>query len=102
MPVKHMTHALLVDFQIRPDKADAFAEAIARNARTSLSDEPGCSRFDVCRDPADPASFFLYELYDDTAAIAAHLATTHFRAFDAETRDWVVRKVVRTQILLPG
>jgi autoinducer 2-degrading protein len=94
-----MTYALLVDFQIHPDHAEAFADAIARNARTSLREEPGCSRFDVCRDPADAGAFFLYELYDDPAAIAAHLAAAHFREFDALTRDWVVRKVVRTHVL---
>ena len=31
-----------------------FAAAIAENARASLAIEPGCHRFDVCRDPADP------------------------------------------------
>ena len=95
-----MTHALLVDFQIHPERAEAFAEAIAHNAQRSLGDEPGCSRFDVCRDPADPGAFFLYELYDDPAAIKAHLAAPHFLAFDAMTRDWVVRKSVRTRVLV--
>lgn len=95
-----MTHALIVDFQIHPERAEAFADAIARNARRSLTDEPGCSRFDVCRDPADAGAFFLYELYDDPAAIAAHLASPHFREFDALVRDWVVRKAVRTQVLM--
>ncbi|MDM0091050.1 MULTISPECIES: putative quinol monooxygenase [unclassified Variovorax] len=94
-----MTHALLVDFQIQPAQAEAFAEAIAHNAQRSLGDEPGCSRFDVCRDPQDPGAFFLYELYDDPAAIQAHLASPHFLAFDALTRDWVVRKAVRTHVL---
>ena len=94
-----MTHALLVDFHIQPAHAQAFADAIAHNARASLSDEPGCSRFDVCRDPGDPAAFFLYELYDGPGAIAAHLAAPHFLAFDALTRDWVLRKTVRTWVL---
>jgi quinol monooxygenase YgiN len=38
---------------------------------------PGCRQFDVCRDPLDPALFFLYELYDDEAAIQAHLDSPH-------------------------
>ena len=94
-----MTQALLVDFQVHPDRAEAFADAIALNARTSLREEPGCRRFDVCRDPGDAGAFFLYELYDDSAAISAHLASAHFHAFDTLTRDWVVRKVVRTRAL---
>lgn len=95
-----MTHVLLVDFHVQPKHAEAFAEAIMHNARRSLSDEPGCSRFDVCRDPTNAGIFFLYELYDDPAAIEAHLVSLHFRQFDASTRDWVVHKVVRTQVLL--
>ncbi|MEO8012841.1 MAG: putative quinol monooxygenase [Polaromonas sp.] len=95
-----MTHALLVDFHIQPEQAEAFAEAILHNAHCSLDKEPGCSRFDVCRDPKDAGTFFLYELYEDPAAIEAHLASSHFQQFDALTRDWVLRKVVRTQILL--
>jgi autoinducer 2-degrading protein len=94
-----MTHALLVEFQIKPEHAAEFSAAIAENARLSRAQEPGCTRFDVCRDPLDAGAFFLYELYDDPAAIAAHLAAPHFRAFDALTKDWVVRKTVRTYVL---
>lgn len=95
-----MTHALLVDFHIQPEHTEAFANAIARNSLRSLCDEPGCSRFDVCRDPTDVGAFFLYELFDDQAAIAAHLLSPHFLEFDALTRDWVVGKSVRTHVLM--
>jgi autoinducer 2-degrading protein len=97
-----MTHALLVDFQLQPQHAESFAHAIANNALRSLHYETGCIRFDVCRDPADAGTFFLYELYHDQAAITAHLASPHFREFDALTRDWVVRKTVRTHVLMPS
>jgi quinol monooxygenase YgiN len=95
-----MTHALIVDFEIKAAKAESFADAIAENARRSLDGEPGCSRFDVCRDPTDAGTFLLYELYDGPAAIEAHLASQHYREFDALTRDWVVRKTVRTHVLM--
>lgn len=91
-----MTLALIVDFRIDPDHAEAFAAAIAHNARQSVTQEPGCQQFDVCRDPADAGVFFLYERYDDAAAIAAHLASPHFLDFDAQTRGWVLDKRIRT------
>ena len=53
---------LVVEFRIRADKVQAFADAIAANARASVEREPGCRQFDVCRDAADPTLFFLYEL----------------------------------------
>lgn len=94
--------ALLVEFRIHPPQIEAFARAIADNARASLEREPGCRRFDVCRDPADPALFLLYELYDDAAAIDAHLRSPHFLAMDAETRAWVAGKTVRRLMLSGG
>ncbi len=87
--------ALVVEFRIRPAFIEEFAQAIADNARASREGEPGCRQFDVCRDPADPQVFFLYELYDDEAAVQAHLRAAHFAAFSARTADWVEHKTVR-------
>jgi quinol monooxygenase YgiN len=86
---------LVVEFRIHAPRIEAFATAISDNARTSRESEPGCRQFDVCRDPADPALFFLYELYDDEIAIAAHLRSPHFLSMDSATRDWVASKTVR-------
>ncbi len=87
--------ALVVEFRIEPAHVDAFDAAIRANARASLEREPGCRQFDVCRDPDDAALFFLYELYDDEAAIQAHLRSPHFLQMSADTASWVEAKVVR-------
>jgi (4S)-4-hydroxy-5-phosphonooxypentane-2,3-dione isomerase len=87
--------ALVVEFRIKPPFIAAFEEVIAANAQASLDSEPGCRLFEVCRDPADPALFFLYELYDHEAAIDAHLHSPHFIAMSAATSDWVEAKRVR-------
>lgn len=92
--------ALVVDFHIRPEFVGDFAAAIEDNARASRETEPGCRQFDVCRDPADASLFFLYELYDNEAAIQAHLHSAHFLQMDRHTAGWVqgkrVRKLQRT------
>jgi quinol monooxygenase YgiN len=87
--------ALVVEFRIKPAHVDAFDVAIRANAQASVEREPGCRQFDVCRDPAEPTLFFLYELYDDEAAIHAHLRSAHFLQMDAATAPWVDAKVVR-------
>lgn len=93
--------ALVVEFRIKAAHVDAFDAAIRSNARSSIDDEPGCRQFDVCRDPDDAALFLLYELYDDEAAIQAHLQSPHFLQMNAATAPWVdaklVRKLQRTQ-----
>jgi (4S)-4-hydroxy-5-phosphonooxypentane-2,3-dione isomerase len=86
--------ALVVEFRIKPAHIAAFDAAIVENARASRETEPGCRQFDVCRDPADPAMFFLYELYDDEAAIEAHLQTPHYLQMNRSTADWVQSKKV--------
>jgi quinol monooxygenase YgiN len=87
--------ALVVEFRIKPAHIQAFAAAIRANAVASVEREPGCRQFDVCRDAKDPALFFLYELYDDEAAIQAHLQSLHFLEMSAASASWVESKSVR-------
>mgnify|MGYP001317698342 CR=1 FL=1 len=87
--------ALIVEFLILPAHVEAFAEAIAENAHISRTTEAGCRQFDVCRDPAQPERFHLYELYQDEAAVQSHLQSAHFLAFGEATSKWVEQKTVR-------
>jgi len=87
--------ALIVEFLVRPEHVRSFDAAVCDNAQISRSTEPGCRQFDVCRDPVQGQFFFLYELYDDEAAVQAHLRSAHFRAFSEATGAWVEHKTVR-------
>lgn len=88
-----------VTFVIKPEHVADFAPAMLANARASLETEPGCRRFDVCRDPANPTVTFLYEIYDDKAAFDVHKSMPHFKAFDAQVAPWVADKQVKTWVL---
>lgn len=87
-----------VTFTIHQPHAEAFAARVARQSTDSLT-EAGCSRFDVWRDPVDLKRFFLFEIYDDRAAFDVHLASSHFKAFDAEVGPWIAGKQVETWVL---
>lgn len=87
--------AIVVEFRIKAPYVEAFAQAIADNARASRETEPGCRQFDVCRDPADPPLFYLYELYDDVEAFAAHQRSRHFLDMERLSAGWVQSKAVR-------
>jgi len=89
-------YVVTVEFIIKREHAGAFLQEMVANARASREREPGCRQFDVCAAPDDPAALFLYELYADRAAFDAHLATPHFRAFDATVGPWIERKTVHT------
>lgn len=91
-------YVITVEFTIHPGRMPVFMPLMVDNARASREQEPGCRQFDVCLDPAAPNIVYLYEVYDDRAAFDAHLATAHFRSFDAAVRDMVAAKAVRSYI----
>ena len=84
-----------VEFEIMPRHLDDFLVAMRKNARLSLRDEEGCQRFDICQDQQNPASIFLYEIYDDAAAFELHKAAPHYDEFNATIDGMVLKKVVR-------
>lgn len=86
--------AIIVDFHLRPDSKARFRELINVNARESVTSEKGCQRFDVLEPHGDANRVVLYEVYDDRAALAAHMRTTHFAEFDRESRSLVADKSV--------
>lgn len=87
--------AVFVDFDVKPQFAQAFRKEILLNAELSRRDEPGCHVFDVCVS-TDGLKFSLYEIYSDSAAFDVHRGTEHFTHFDKASRDWIESKTVRT------
>jgi autoinducer 2-degrading protein len=75
---------VLVEMLAKPEAAERVGALLEANAAASRA-EPGCRRFDICADPARPERRVLYEIYDDEAAFAAHLASPHYRAFAEAT-----------------
>jgi quinol monooxygenase YgiN len=66
-----------VTYMIKPGHED---EAIAhfRALTGPTRNEPGCRLYLVHRSTTEPRRFFLYEQYDDQAALDAHRASAHF------------------------
>ena len=91
-----MPYAVTVVFDIKPGRMDEFMTHILYNARSSVRDEPGCQQFDVCTDPDEANTVFLYELYDDLAAFEAHQTMPHYLATGPKVADLVANKTLRT------
>lgn len=87
--------AVTVALVIKPEAMEAFMRLMKENAKASLTQEPLCHQFDICTDPSDPNSVFLYELYASRAAFDAHLATAHFRSFNAATVEMIESRQLR-------
>ena len=87
-------HVITVIFVVKAEHLGAFQAAMKANARASLENEPGCHQFDVAYAPDAPTTCFLYELYNDEAAFRDHLASAHFKNFDAKVAPWLASKTV--------
>lgn len=77
----------------RPNKADELKTLLAGMVGPSRA-EPGNLRWDIWQDQADADSFVLDELYTDSAAVAAHRETPHFRDYVAVINDLAERKAL--------
>ena len=68
--------ALAATWQAKAGEAEAVADILRRMVKS----EPGTLLFWPHRSSADDRVFFLYELFADDAAFAAHQQTEHFKA----------------------
>src|SRR5262249_39765406 len=66
-----------------PGHEQHLAAAIA-TLTTAVRREQGCLEFRPFQDVANPAVFYLYEIYADTGAFRVHLATGHVAHFFTE------------------
>ncbi len=76
-------YAVVVPLKVKPEMREKFLAAALDDSTCSVRDEPGCLRFDVLQDNADPNRFFFYEVYKDEAALDAHRAAPHYAVWKA-------------------
>lgn len=81
---------------------EALHAAVAEQRVACLEHEPGCLRFDVCADTAEPGRLLLYEIYADDAALEAHRRTPHFARWRSAADACVEEQVNTVTALLPA
>jgi (4S)-4-hydroxy-5-phosphonooxypentane-2,3-dione isomerase len=79
--------ALVVSLRVKPDMRDRFVAAAEDDSVCSVRDEPGCLRFDVLHDQANPDHYFFYEVYVDETAFQAHGQAPHFARWRAAAAE---------------
>ncbi|GAB5458335.1 MAG: hypothetical protein Hens3KO_13650 [Henriciella sp.] len=92
-------YVVTVTFEVHPEWVEAFASLMRLQAQNSLELESGCLRFDVCFSENGQNTIFLYEIYADRAAFDLHLASDHFKQFDAAVVSMIAAKTVNTWTL---
>ena len=83
-----------VDLDIVPAERANYLAAILENGAAAAK-EPGCRRFDIVNLASDPNHFFLYEIYDNEAALKSHRETAHFKKYAATVTNMVAKREAR-------
>ena len=72
--------AIIVEFEIKDGRREAFAEVIRDHAAGSLA-EDGCGRFDVLLPRDDESRAFCFEIWRDDAALQKHTEAARMETF---------------------
>jgi (4S)-4-hydroxy-5-phosphonooxypentane-2,3-dione isomerase len=75
-----MSLALAVTWLAKAGEEQAV-EAILRIMVPLTRAEPGCLAYSAHRATDDPRRFFLYEVYEDEAAVTEHSDSEHFKRY---------------------
>ena len=92
--------SLTVLLEIDPARVEEFLAAMGQNAAASRT-ELGCRRFEIHRRLERPASFVLWEVYDDLDALARHHASPHFARWKERSAGGLVlsKESIRCEVL---
>ncbi|WP_164523688.1 putative quinol monooxygenase [Sphingomonas sp. S-NIH.Pt15_0812] len=80
---------------VKPGQEDGFVAA-ARPCIEASRAEPGVLYYDLWREVDGEQRFVFNELYVDDAAVQAHMASAHFKAFGMATRDLAAARPIIT------
>ena len=80
-----------VDIDVVPGQVDNYLAALKENAAASVH-EPGCHDFFITVSQKDPNHVFIFEVYDNAAALDAHRQTDHFKKYAALTKDMIAKR----------
>ena len=71
--------AIIVDLHAAPGKGPELQQALTAIVAPTLA-EPGCLRYDLHQDLADPESFTFYEVWESPGHLSSHDASDHIKA----------------------
>ena len=88
-----------VDLVVIPSEMPKFLEAIKENGANAVK-ESGCREFNITVMANNPNHVFLYEVYDNEAALNTHRQTEHFKKYQAATANMIADRNVRAMSLI--
>jgi quinol monooxygenase YgiN len=81
-----------VDIDVVPGQIENYLAALKENGAAAVQTEPGCREFNITVSQNDPNHVFIFEVYDNAAALDAHRQTDHFKKYAATTKAMVAKR----------
>jgi (4S)-4-hydroxy-5-phosphonooxypentane-2,3-dione isomerase len=82
---------ITADFEIVAADFDKYVALAKENAAVSIKD-PGCLEFNIAVSPKNPNHVYIFEIWENAAALGAHRATDHLKAYLGATKDMVAKR----------
>jgi quinol monooxygenase YgiN len=84
-------YVITADFEIVAADFDKYVALAKENATVSIKD-PGCREFNIAISPKNPNHVYIFEVWENAAALDAHRATDHLKAYLGATKDMVAKR----------
>lgn len=86
-----MSVKVIAFVSVKPGQEEGFVAA-ARPCIAASRAEPGVLHYDLWREVDGEQRFVFNELYTDDAAVQAHMASDHFKAFGIAAREFAAAR----------
>jgi autoinducer 2-degrading protein len=91
-------HIVLGTIKVKEEHLESFLENVRVHAAASAR-EPGCVRYEVLQDAADPTTVCLFEVFRSEADLEVHHGQDHYRRWMSMSRDWRDRSQYARRVL---
>jgi quinol monooxygenase YgiN len=91
----------LAKIQVDPPQLEQYNTALKEQMATAVRLEPGVITYYAVADKSNPSHITILEIYADTAAYKAHIATPHFKKYK-ETVQHMVKSLELIDVNLIG
>ena len=81
--------SVVAKLTIKPDKADEFPAQWDTLIDHVGANEPGCEHYTLHRSSMEPNVFYVTEVYENQAALDAHMGSDVFASFGAGLGDFI-------------
>lgn len=79
----------LAKITVDPLQLDKYNAALKKQMTTAIRVERGVLTYYAVADKTNPSHITILEIYADTTAYQAHIATTHFKKYKETVKDMV-------------